>query len=80
MTLDNNDPPISATAQEVQSKRTYPVPAGCNFKKILKAAQKLRGVNPASIKLSDAALLPLTPMEKGFVLGVLTELHAKEML
>ncbi len=54
----------------------YPIPEGCDGIKILKAFEKLIDVRPP-IKNSDAALLPLTPMEKGFVLGVLAEYHAR---
>jgi hypothetical protein len=54
----------------------YPIPENCDHNKILKAFQKLLNARPP-IKNSDAALLPLTPMEKGFVLGALAEYHAR---
>jgi hypothetical protein len=55
----------------------YPIPDGCDGRKILKAFEKLAYVQRPSP--SDAALFPLTPMEKGFVLGALAEYHAKEI-
>lgn len=58
-------------------KSNYPIPEGCDAKKILKALEKLADTRPP-IKITDARLLPLTPMEKGFVLGALTEYHSKK--
>jgi hypothetical protein len=48
------------------------LPEGCNARKVLAALQKLEGV-PLPISPRDAALLPLTPFERGYVLGVLAE-------
>jgi hypothetical protein len=48
------------------------LPDGCDARKVLAALQKLEGV-PLPISPRDAALLPLTPFERGYVLGVLAE-------
>jgi hypothetical protein len=55
----------------------YPIPEGCNERKILKAFEKLFN-GPQPVPPTAATLLPLTPMEKGFVLGVLAEYHARK--
>lgn len=47
-----------------------PIPTGCNEEKILKALVKLEHVEGV-ISTTNSALVPLTPMEKGFVLGIL---------
>lgn len=61
--------------RRVEFRSQYPMPEECSQKKILKALEKLAGV-PMPIKTTDAALMPLTPMEKGYVLGVLAEYMA----
>ncbi len=71
------DPEVTAllTRKEVSPK--YPIPKECDARKVLKALEKLHTTPANQIKMTDAALLPLTPLEKGYVLGVITEYQAK---
>jgi hypothetical protein len=48
------------------------LPDGCDARKVLRALQKLAD-HPLPIPTTAAALLPLTPFERGYVLGVLAE-------
>jgi len=70
--LDEKGGTISPTPMvETQAKTVgVRVPDGCDDRKILKALLKLEKA-PLPIPNSHAALLPLTPMEKGFALGLL---------
>lgn len=60
-------------------KSRFPCPAEYDSKKIMKALEKLAGATEP-VLLSDAALLPLTPGEKGYVLGILTALESGRTL
>ncbi len=55
-----------------------PMPEQCNARKVLSALDKIgaRTDGDSPIKMTDAALLPLTPFERGYVLGVLSEYRA----
>jgi len=55
-----------------------PMPEQCDARKVLSALDKLaeRGEGAAPPTMTDAALLPLTPFERGYVLGVLAEYRA----
>lgn len=47
----------------------WPIPAQCDARKVLKALEKLDGVT-AEVAASDATLVPLSPFERGYVLGL----------
>ena len=55
-----------------------PMPEQCDPRKVLSALDKLaeRGEGADPPTMTDAALLPLTPFEKGYVFGVLGEYRA----
>lgn len=54
-----------------------PMPERCDARKVLKALDKLGERRPDElVTAGDAALLPLTPFEQGYVLGVLAEFRA----
>jgi hypothetical protein len=52
-----------------------PMPEQCDARKVLSALEKLVDA-PPPVSASDAALLPLIPFERGYVLGVLAEYRA----
>jgi hypothetical protein len=47
----------------------WPMPEQCNARKVLSALEKLEGVTE-EVRPSDSALLPLTPFDRGYVLGL----------
>lgn len=55
-----------------------PMPEACDARKVLTALDKLgaRPVTDPPPAMSDAALLPLTPFERGYVLGTLAAYRA----
>ena len=57
--------------------RGIKLPEGIDGAKVQKAVKKLLG-HPIPVPLTSSCLLPLTPREQGFVLGVLYEAHATE--
>lgn len=52
-----------------------PMPEQCDARKVLSALDKIAD-RTDPVAQSDAALVPLTPFEKGYVLGVLAEYRA----
>lgn len=57
----------------------FPVPEEYDSVKIRKALTKLAGATEP-VKLTDAALVPLSPGERGYVLGILTTVEAGRSL
>lgn len=55
--------------------RGIKLPEGMDGAKINNALKKMSG-QPVPVVGTPAALLPLTPQERGFALGVLYEAHA----
>jgi hypothetical protein len=54
-----------------------PMPESCNPRRVLSALEKLEGFR-GEVSEKDAALLPLTPFERGYVLGVIGAMRAAE--
>lgn len=52
-----------------------PMPEQCDARNVLSALEKLVDA-PVPVSPTDAALLPLTPFERGYVFGVLAEFRA----
>jgi len=51
------------------------MPEQCDPRRVLSALEKVAEYSPPP-KTTDAALAPLTPFERGYVLGVLAEYRA----
>lgn len=47
----------------------WPMPEQCDARKVLAALEKLENVR-GEVLASDAVLLPLTPFDRGYVLGL----------
>jgi hypothetical protein len=69
------DIPTSGPPRHTGFVTKDPMPEQCDARKVLSALDKLaaRGEGALPPKMSDAALLPLTPFERGYVLGALAE-------